>query len=804
MRKKIERTTALLLCLLMAAVWLLPAALASATPTDLPEPAPEQPIEQAESTDPEAPTEEQSEDVANECSAPETDDLLPDENPAHESAGEAPADELTEEENLPADIETPAETSTEPELDDTQTEPDASAQAETETTDDTGNSEEPEPSEKTELTEDEIVETQFGGSWIRYAISKDGYAVIVNNRPLTLYTNNGLSGDATALVDYAGAVFTATAYHTGETKDSVQVWYLSETDEVLSGWAKADAFRNHAMTADEIAGCKISLVNGEMNHGGQSLPVFLVVTAGAEPDAATEETDASEQPVLPEQIEPSEQSDQLAGETEIDIEEGIPENSEVANADDSELPTPEAKLPDTTEEAQSEDAADPTDDASAEDVAESELAETDDTADEAVEEIVETEPVLTATVKAAPASNLPWTLIEHETAAFDTGMPNTNIDLLDEDGTMLTSAWSDDTGHVVFDSEHTVDGKDYYSRAVYSLGGYEYSVAVEAARSHHSLGEEGEWGAIQTCVQAITAYLKKAGLDLGVQSYIRDALSRLRVMGAHVHSAGSWKIDQAHIGDIVLPADDGGHVMMVVAIDYTAKMLQCATICHSNNWHQDVYGNDINWAWITVKDAKSLYKLVEEVNKTYTYRVSEDQVDPRKGQIRVIKKDSASGQPIAGVIFDIYQGETVVGSMTTGTNGIAVSDSLSAGEYTVREREVPAGYMNNPAVLPCTVEPVKTVELVALNAPIRGSVRIVKTDSVTGEPLARAVFTVTCLSTSGVESTPAPGTVVATLTTNAQGIAVTGELPCGEYRIDETGIPDGYLDIGYTTTVQIK
>ena len=137
MRKKIERTTALLLCLLMAAVWLLPAALASATPTDLPEPASEQPIEQAESPAPEVPAEEVSEDVANECSAPETDDLLPDENPAHEPAGEAPADELTEEENLPADAETPTETSIEQESADTQTEPDAGAQAEAETTDGT-------------------------------------------------------------------------------------------------------------------------------------------------------------------------------------------------------------------------------------------------------------------------------------------------------------------------------------------------------------------------------------------------------------------------------------------------------------------------------------------------------------------------------------------------------------------------------------------------------------------------------------------------------------------------------------------
>ena len=48
------------------------------------------------------------------------------------------------------------------------------------------------------------------------------------------------------------------------------------------------------------------------------------------------------------------------------------------------------------------------------------------------------------------------------------------------------------------------------------------------------------------------------------------------------------------------------------------------------------------------------------------------------------------------------------------------------------------------------------------------------------------------------------GKVVATLTTNAQGIAETGLLPWGEYKITETGVPDGYLDAGYPANAWIK
>ena len=48
------------------------------------------------------------------------------------------------------------------------------------------------------------------------------------------------------------------------------------------------------------------------------------------------------------------------------------------------------------------------------------------------------------------------------------------------------------------------------------------------------------------------------------------------------------------------------------------------------------------------------------------------------------------------------------------------------------------------------------------------------------------------------------GRVVATITTNAQGIAETGLLPWGKYSVTETGVPNGYLDAGYTTTVTIQ
>ena len=93
---------------------------------------------------------------------------------------------------------------------------------------------------------------------------------------------------------------------------------------------------------------------------------------------------------------------------------------------------------------------------------------------------------------------------------------------------------------------------------------------------------------------------------------------------------------------------------------------------------------------------------------------------------------------------------------------------------------------------------------VFVNDRIMGRIRIVKTDSLTGKPLAGAVFTVTRLSGPASDHAADVGKVVATLTTNAQGIAETGLLPWGEYKITETGVPDGYLDAGYTANAWIK
>ena len=146
----------------------------------------------------------------------------------------------------------------------------------------------------------------------------------------------------------------------------------------------------------------------------------------------------------------------------------------------------------------------------------------------------------------------------------------------------------------------------------------------------------------------------------------------------------------------------------------------------------------------------------------------------------------------------------MVATATTNAKGVATFASLQPGTYTVREKTASQGYKLASASQNVSVVAGVTSTATFTNARISGRIRIVKTDKLTEKPLPGAVFTVTRLSGPESDNASDIGKVVATITTNAQGIAETGILPWGEYKIVETGVPDGYLDAGYTTTVWIK
>jgi len=189
-----------------------------------------------------------------------------------------------------------------------------------------------------------------------------------------------------------------------------------------------------------------------------------------------------------------------------------------------------------------------------------------------------------------------------------------------------------------------------------------------------------------------------------------------------------------------------------------------------------------------------------------TYEVAAEN-EPTKGYIQIVKTDCLDQMPIEGVQFDIYYndeyGEGLAATMTTNADGVAVSQPLRKGRYIVREHDNPTGYVSELVELNAAVKSDETTYLSAENEPIQGQIRIVKTDELTGEALAGAEFTITRISGLPSHKGAGNGDVVAVLTTDASGVAVSPLLTWGMYRVEETKVPEHFVDNGFSTDITI-
>ena len=179
------------------------------------------------------------------------------------------------------------------------------------------------------------------------------------------------------------------------------------------------------------------------------------------------------------------------------------------------------------------------------------------------------------------------------------------------------------------------------------------------------------------------------------------------------------------------------------------------------------------------------------------------------GRIRITKQDALDQHTIAGVQFDIYSvdedGNAMdrIAQIITNDQGIAESPDLFPTDYIVREHANPTGYEDAFWSEKITVGMDELATRTVTNMPIQGVIRIVKTDSETGNGLPGAEFTVTRISGLPSHNGEGDGEVVAVITTDENGIAQTPLLTWGEYEIVESVVPDDYLDDGYSATVWI-
>ena len=160
----------------------------------------------------------------------------------------------------------------------------------------------------------------------------------------------------------------------------------------------------------------------------------------------------------------------------------------------------------------------------------------------------------------------------------------------------------------------------------------------------------------------------------------------------------------------------------------------------------------------------------------------------------LIKLDEETGQPIAGVEFEISAGGTAIGKYTTDQDGKITVSGLSAGTYTIVETKPPTGYIPDTTPHTAVLEWGKTTTITISNSKL-ASLHLRKTCSESGAPLAGIEFTI---YDSG-------GNLYGVYYTDSNGaIDLSAEFLPGRYCIRETKTLPGYVLDATERTVELK
>ena len=160
---------------------------------------------------------------------------------------------------------------------------------------------------------------------------------------------------------------------------------------------------------------------------------------------------------------------------------------------------------------------------------------------------------------------------------------------------------------------------------------------------------------------------------------------------------------------------------------------------------------------------------------------------PTNGDLEITKTDADTGAGLQGAVFEVRKDGTLFNNtrLTSGADGKTQTVSLPAGDYTLVETQAPTGYVLDSTPIAVNIQATKKSLITAPNTKARGKLKIVKKDADNGNvKLQGAEFKL---------YKKANDQLITTLTTNTNGEALSGELEIGDYYIQETKAPSGYV-----------
>ena len=161
---------------------------------------------------------------------------------------------------------------------------------------------------------------------------------------------------------------------------------------------------------------------------------------------------------------------------------------------------------------------------------------------------------------------------------------------------------------------------------------------------------------------------------------------------------------------------------------------------------------------------------------------------PVKGSIEILKVDADTKQPLAGVVFRLFDANgNKIADGTTDANGKVTFSNLRLGKYFYQEISTVDGYVLDETKYDFSLTTANlNIKVTRENVVVKGSITIRKVDA-TGAPLAGAEL---LLETSADGKT---WTEVSRITTDKTGSAQWTDLKISvQYRVTETKAPAGY------------
>lgn len=171
-----------------------------------------------------------------------------------------------------------------------------------------------------------------------------------------------------------------------------------------------------------------------------------------------------------------------------------------------------------------------------------------------------------------------------------------------------------------------------------------------------------------------------------------------------------------------------------------------------------------------------------DANDTATSRTVTFTNDKVKGTALLYKMDTETGDLLADATFKITGPDGYNVTKTTNADGVVTLANIVYGNYTIEEIQSPNGYVKGGPWNFSITENGKEIGIDLQNRPIRGDIKLYKTDEDNGEPVKGVEFRIT-----------GPNGYNVTEVTDDNGIITLSNVLYGNYHVVETRPAQGYL-----------